>query len=236
VLAIGKRLDRVREIEQLAESFIGAPTEDLLRWVIDHYDHQFTLACAFGPESLVLVDMLSKLQPRVRAFFLDTDFHFEETLALKQKMLDRYPTLDLTVIKPQLTVPQQDALYGEELFRHSPDQCCQLRKVEPLQRALRGYRCWMSGLRREQSSSRAHLPLLLWDGFRDMVKVNPMAYWTKREVWQYIFAHDLPYNPLLDQGYPSIGCAPCTHQPLPGQDERSGRWQGKAKQECGIHL
>ncbi|WP_287128151.1 phosphoadenylyl-sulfate reductase [Candidatus Cyanaurora vandensis] len=222
-------------VDQRAEEFAEAPTEDLLRWVIDQYGADFTVACAFGPESIILIDLLSQLQPVVQAFFLDTGFHFQATLDLQQKMTERYPNLALTVVRPRLNVSQQNAVYGADLPQQNPDQCCQLRKVEPLQRALQGYRCWLSGLRREHAPNRSQTPLLHWDS-RQMLKVNPLADWSKGRMWQYILERGLPYNSLLDEGYTSIGCAPCTRRPLPDTDERSGRWQGTTKRECGIHL
>ncbi len=224
------------KISQVAPWFENEEPEVILRWVIEEFGDNFVLACAFGPESLIMVDMLSRLQPVVRAFFLDTEFHFAETLALKEQMEARYPTLQLAVIKPLLTIAEQDQRYGEALYAQQPDQCCALRKVEPLQRALQGYPCWLAGLRREQTHTRTETPILQWDWKRDKVKVNPLATWSKSQVWTYILKHNLPYNPLHDQGYPSIGCSPCTHAAQSGSDERSGRWQGTAKTECGIHL
>jgi len=236
VLSVARGVPVKGQMAELNLHFAHSTPEALLQWVLENFEDRFTLACAFGPESLILIDMLSQLTPTVRAFFLDTDFHFAETLALKAEMERRYPTLQLEVVRPLLTVAQQEQAYGPELYRHQPDQCCALRKVEPLQRALKGYDCWLSGLRREQSHTRAHTPLLLWDWQRDMVKVNPLVHWTKSQIWRYLLERELPYNPLLDQGYPSIGCAPCTKPAPVLEDERSGRWQGTAKVECGLHL
>ena len=226
------------QVPQLAQDFEGQPPEVILQWVIEQFGPKFVLACAFGPESIILIDLLSRMHPQmpVQAFFLDTEFHFAETLQLKAEMCARFPKLDLTIVKPLITIPEQDAQYGEKLYSQNPDQCCFLRKVEPLRRALAGYDCWMSGLRREQSPTRSQTPILHWDWKRDMVKVNPLAAWTKSQVWTYILDHKLPYNPLHDQGYPSIGCAPCTHAVTHGAEERSGRWQGTGKRECGLHL
>ncbi len=225
-----------QQAPRLAQHFEQASLEELLHWVDKEFGEQFILACAFGPESLILIDMLSRIQPKVRAFFLDTEFHFPETLALKDQMLARYPNLELTVIRPLLTVADQEVVYGPELYQSNPDRCCALRKVEPLERALRGYDCWLSGLRREQSATRAQAPVITWDWQREMLMINPLVKWTKSQVWHYILDHGLPYNRLHDEGYPSIGCAPCTNPVQGGSDERSGRWQGTGKRECGIHV
>jgi len=224
------------QLPDLLPYFEQQSPEVLLRWVIENFESQFVLACAFGPESIILIDMLSRLQPEVKAFFLDTDFHFAQTLALKNEMEARYPTLRLEVVSPLLNVAELEEQYGAELYRRNPDQCCALRKVEPLNRTLKNYDCWISGLRREQSHTRTLAPMLQWDWQRDMFKVNPLVHWTKSQVWQYILDHNLPYNPLHDQGYPSIGCEPCTKAAVPGAEERSGRWQGTQKVECGLHL
>ncbi|WP_218079657.1 phosphoadenylyl-sulfate reductase [Anthocerotibacter panamensis] len=240
--ALGMKREQAKATE-LAAHFEEAGPEALLRWVARQYADRWVLACAFGPESLILIDMLSRMQPVVRAFFIDTDFHFPKTLALKDEILERYPTLRLEVLKPRLTVAEQDASYGEALNKTNPDQCCFLRKVEPLQRALQGHDCWLSGLRREHAPTRAQTPMVQWDWQRDMLKVNPLVHWSKSQVWRYILDHEIPYNQLHDEGYPSIGCAPCTRPVTSGsilhqaaQDDRSGRWFGTTKVECGLHL
>ncbi|WP_041243690.1 phosphoadenylyl-sulfate reductase [Gloeobacter kilaueensis] len=225
-------------LEQLARQWEGLAPQAILVEAVRAFGQQLVLATALGPESIVLVDMLVRIWPQPQAFFLDTGLHFPETLALKDRLLERYPQLQLQVVKPLLSVEEQQVRYGERLFEHRPDQCCAMRKVEPLNRVLAPYKAWITGMRREQSPSRAEAGVVQWDSSRGMVKFNPLAFWSHKQVWSYIAEHDLPYNPLHDQGYPSIGCSPacCTAPVAVGADPRSGRWQGKSKTECGLHL
>lgn len=223
------------EIETLSQAFEPRDPTALLSWGANKYGAHLVLACSLGPEDLVLIDLLSRVSPRMQAFFLDTDFHFAETLALKDQITARYPQLQLEIIKPLLTVEQQVERYGPDLFANNPDQCCGIRKVEPLNRVLSSYKAWITGMRRQQAPTRSSIGKVQWDAKRSMLKLNPLADWTEEQVWAYIVQQGIPYNPLHDQSYPSIGCTHCTAPVAPGQDPRSGRWQGKGKTECGLH-
>lgn len=225
-------------VGELARHWEGQSPTATIERAVEAFGESLVLACSFGSENVVLIDLLTRVWPEARALFIDTGYHFAETLELKDRILERYPRLRLEVAKPLLTVEEQQAHHGERLFERQPDQCCALRKVEPLNRALRPYKAWMTGMRRDQAHTRTNLGVIQWDAGRGMVKFNPLANWTDRQIWTYIFKHQLPYNPLHDQGYPSIGCSPvtCTAAVLAGADSRSGRWQGKAKTECGLHL
>ncbi len=223
------------EIEALSQSFEAQEASALLSWAANKYGDQLVLACSLGPEDLVLIDLLSRVYPGLQAFFLDTDFHFVETMALKDQIQARYPNMHLEIVKPLLTVEQQADQHGAELYVTNPDQCCGIRKVEPLNRVLSGYDAWITGMRRQQAPTRASIGKVQWDVKRSMVKLNPLADWTEEQVWAYITANGIPYNPLHDQNYPSIGCTHCTAPVQPGEDPRSGRWQGQGKTECGLH-
>jgi phosphoadenosine phosphosulfate reductase len=222
-------------VESLSQHFEPLEPRDLLLWAIEQFGHRLVVASSLGAENLVLLDMMSQLQPDFHAFFLDTDFHFPETLELKDRLQARYPRMQFQVIKPDLTPQQQAEHYGPELYKSNPDLCCRIRKVEPLNRVLSHYDAWMTGMRRDQSPTRAHLKKVEWDARRGCLKLIPLANWTDRQVWTYIMKNKIPYNPLHDYNYPSIGCLHCTAPVAPGQDPRSGRWQGQAKTECGLH-
>lgn len=216
----------------------ASPTE-ILRWGFDAFGDRIALSTAFGPSGVVLMDLASRLRPGVRVFFVDTGFHFDETLAMIERVQARMP-VQIEVLRPELTVAEQAARHGDALYVVDPDRCCAMRKVEPTRRMLDGLDAWITGLRRDQGPSRARTPILdpREVGGRMVVKLNPLARWTRKDVWRHVFAHDLPYNPLHDQGYPSIGCAPCTApvgDVAEADDERAGRWAGSAKTECGLH-
>jgi phosphoadenosine phosphosulfate reductase len=192
------------------------------------------MATAFGPEGCVILHLLAEIEPRVHVFNLDTGYQFAETLELRERILQRYG-IAVEMKRPDTTVAEYEALHGGPLHQTNPDQCCLDRKVKVLRQAAVGFRAWMSGIRRDQSPDRADAPVVGWDKKFGLVKISPLANWTKRDVWRMITDHDIPYNPLHDQGYPSIGCWPCTRPVLFGQDERAGRWSGTAKTECGLH-
>ncbi|MFQ3613826.1 MAG: phosphoadenylyl-sulfate reductase [Cyanobacteriota bacterium] len=223
------------QVVSLSEQFEPLDPIALLSWADREFGDGLLLACSFGPEDVVLIDLLTSIRPSARAFFLDTDFHFPETLELREQILARYPQLQLESLKPLLTPEEQAAQYEPELYRANPDLCCGIRKVEPLNRALVRCTTWITGMRREQSPTRADIGKVQWDGKRNRLKLNPLADWTETQVWDYIRTHGIPYNPLHDRNYPSIGCIHCTAPVAPGADPRSGRWQGKAKTECGLH-
>lgn len=221
----------------LSDSFEAKSPQELLAYAIETYHPKILLACSFGAEDLVLVDMVHRINPDIPLFYLDTDFLFPETYATRDRVIERYELKPAQVIqvKSLLTPQKQAESYDEALWTSNPDQCCQLRKVEPLTRILQAYDAWMTGIRREQAPSRANAGLIEWDQKFKLVKVNPLARWTWTEVWTYIKIYEVPYNPLHDQNYPSIGCTHCTKPVMPGQDLRSGRWQGSTKTECGLH-
>ena len=225
------------ELKSLSESLEAKQPQDVLAVALKRYASKIVLACSFGAEDVVLVDMIHRVNPSVPLFYLDTDFLFPETHATRDRIIERYQLKPTQVIqvKSLLTPDEQAQRYGEALWSKDPDQCCQLRKVEPLTRILQGYEAWITGIRRDQSPTRANAGLIEWDAKFGVVKVNPLARWTWDDVWTYIKVYEVPYNPLHNRHYPSIGCTYCTKPVMPGQDPRSGRWQGSAKTECGLH-
>jgi phosphoadenosine phosphosulfate reductase len=212
----------------------GRGPEDVLRWAAERFGRGAALACSFGAEDCVLVDMAARVAPDVDVFYLDTRLLFPETYATRDRLIERYGIRPLPVT-PRLTLEEQAAEFGPALWSRDPDLCCHLRKVEPLSGFLAGRAAWITGIRREQSPTRANAPLVEWDERFGLVKCNPLALWRWSDVWDYIRAHQVPYNPLHDRGYPSIGCRPCTRPVRPGEDPRAGRWPGFAKTECGLH-
>jgi phosphoadenosine phosphosulfate reductase len=182
----------------------------------------------------LLAHLASEAVPGVQVVFLDTGYHFAETLGTRDWIAAQLPVTIVTV-EPPRTVAEQDARYGPRLYERDPDLCCDLRKVRPLADALSGYTAWASGVRREESAARKDTKLVDWDDKREMIKINPLAAWTQDDVDDYIDEHDVPVNPLVELGYASIGCAPCTRPVAPGEDPRAGRWAGLSKTECGIH-
>ena len=212
--------------------FEKAPAAEILQWAHEAFGASFVIASSMG--DAVVAHLAAQVAPGVDVLFLDTGYHFAETLGTRDAVA---ATLDVTVrtVLPLLTVEQQDAAHGPRLYERDPDQCCAMRKVEPLARGLEPYLAWASGLRRDEAPSRRKTGVVEWDAKRAMVKVNPIATWTAADVDAYIAANNVLVNPLLLDGSPSIGCAPCTRKPAPGADARSGRWAGSGKVECGIH-
>ncbi len=225
------------ELAAWGESFEAKQPQELLAAVIERYAPKIVLACSFGAEDVVLVDMVHRINPSVPLFYLDTEFLFPETYATRDRVIERYELQPQQVIqvKSLLTPEQQAAQHGEALWTRHPDQCCELRKVEPLTRVLKGFDAWITGIRRDQSPTRAHAKLIEWDQKFQLVKVNPLAKWTWEDVWTYIRVYEVPYNELHDRHYPSIGCTHCTSPVMPGEDPRAGRWKNFTKIECGIH-
>lgn len=222
---------QVTELQAQAEVW---DLKTLLQWGLSEFDHSLAIAASFGAEDVVLIDQASKLGSPFRVFTLDTDFLFPETYALIDKIEKRY-RIHVERTRSELTPSEQAARHGERLWASQPDQCCQLRKVDPLKKKLSGLRAWVTGVRRDQAPTRAHTRKLEWDAKFGLVKINPIADWNWNQVWEYIRANDVPYNPLHDQNYPSIGCTYCTRPVQPGEDPRAGRWSGFNKIECGLH-
>jgi phosphoadenosine phosphosulfate reductase len=210
----------------------GASAEEIARWAADTFGPRFCVTSSFA--DAVLVHLVSRVVPGVDVVFLDTGLHFPETLRVRDQAAATLP-IRVRSIRPRLTVGQQDGLYGPRLFSRDPDECCALRKVEPLERAMRDYDAWAAGLRRDESPSRANTPVVHFEASRGKVKVNPIAAWTQADVDAYISRYDVPVNPMLSQGYKSIGCWPCTRRTRAGEDSRAGRWPMFDKTECGIH-
>lgn len=227
----------VAELKRLSDAFESKQPQDLLAEAIRRYAPKIVVACSFGAEDVVLVDMVHRIDPAIPLFYLDTDFLFHETYETRDRIIQRYDLKPAQVIqvKSLLTPEQQAAQHGQALWSTEPDRCCQLRKVEPLTRVLKGFDAWITGIRRDQAPTRANAGLIEWDSKFQLVKVNPLARWTWAEVWTYIKVYEVPYNPLHDQNYPSIGCTHCTAPVAPGDDPRAGRWKNFTKTECGLH-
>ena len=224
-------------LKALSASFESKQPQDVLAYALERYVPNIVLACSFGAEDVVLVDMIHKINPRTKLFYFDTDFLFKETHKAKDRLIAKYGLQIEQVIqvKSLLTPEQQAAQHGEALWSRNPDQCCELRKIEPLTRVLSGYAAWITGIRRDQAPTRANAGLVEWDQKFNLVKFNPLAKWKSEDVWAYIKVHEVPYNELHDRHYPSIGCTHCTAPVMPGEDPRSGRWKDFAKTECGLH-
>ncbi len=236
-MTVTGRSELVEELKAWGASFETKLPQEVLAAAIERYGQKMVLACSFGAEDVVLVDMVHRINLAVPLFYLDTDFLFPETYATRDRIIERYQLKPAHVIqvKSLLTPQQQAESHGDALWASHPDQCCQLRKVEPLTRVLQGYDAWITGIRRDQAPSRANAGLIEWDEKFALIKVNPLARWTWADVWSYIKVHEVPYNPLHDHNYPSIGCTYCTAPVASGDDPRAGRWKNFAKTECGLH-
>ena len=225
------------ELQQVAEQaghdLAGASAQDVLRWAVDTFGDGFAIASSMGDG--LLAHLAGSVAPGVDVLFLDTGYHFAETIGTRDAVAASYDVNVRTVL-PLLTVAQQDAEHGPQLWDRDPTACCAMRKVEPLARALEPYVAWASGIRRDEAATRRDAREVEWDVKRGKVKVNPIVAWTQADVDAYVAQHGVLVNPLAYDGYPSIGCAPCTHRVAPGEDPRSGRWSGQAKTECGLHV
>jgi len=217
---------------QGAKDLDGAQAADLLRWTDQQFGAEYVVAS--NMQDTVLIDMAAKVRPGVDVLFLDTGYHFAETIGTRDAVSEVYD-VNVVNVTPEHSVAEQDALLGKNLFARDPNECCRLRKVAPLGKALQGYSAWVTGLRRVEAPTRANAPLISFDAAFGLVKINPLAAWTDEDVQNYIEANNVLVNPLVFDGYPSIGCAPCTARPVEGADPRSGRWQGLGKVECGLH-
>lgn len=227
-------ISATEEIEQLQVEAERWSADEILRWGLSRFHPQVALATGFGAEGVVLIDLAVRLRPDVRIFTLDTNFLFPETYVLMERIEKRYG-ISIERCRPELTPEQQARTHGTELWSREPDRCCELRKVEPLKKKLAELRAWVTGIRRDQTPARASIRKLEWDTKFGLFKLNPLADWTWEQVWGYIRRHQVPYNPLHDQGYPSLGCTHCTRSVQPGEDLRAGRWPGFNKTECGLH-
>jgi len=222
------------ELRAISDSFEAARPEAILRWAFAEFGSELALATGFGAEGCVLVSMLAAIETQARIFYLDTDLLFPETYALRDQLAVRYG-VRFEQRTTTFSLSEQAARYGERLWERRPDECCRLRKVEPLREILSGLRAWITGIRREQSATRAAAGIVERDAQFGLIKINPLASWSDRDLWNYIAEHDVPYNSLHDEGYGSIGCVPCTTPIQIGEDARAGRWRGTSKTECGIH-
>jgi len=223
-------------LPQISRRFEKFSTADILRWGVTTFDNDLAMASGFGVSGIVMMHIASQLPKKPTIFYLQTDLHFSETMELRNKLAARLG-LEFVEVRTDMSLAKQTSRHGAELWRSNPDLCCQIRKVEPMRRFLADKAVWVTGIRRDQSPSRANAPIVSWDETNHLIKLCPMANWTKENVWTYIKKHDLPYNKLHDEGYPSIGCRPCTNRVADGvTDERAGRWSGKAKTECGLHF
>jgi phosphoadenosine phosphosulfate reductase len=218
--------------EQAAQELADAPAEEVVRWAADTFGSRICVTCSMA--DTVIIHLASAVRSGLDVIFLDTGYHFAETLGTRDAVEVVYP-VNLINITPSRTIAQQDAELGPRLYGRNPDLCCYLRKVEPLERALTKYDAWITGVRRDETSNRREAKVVEWDDRREMVKVNPIVSWTQKQVDDYIATNGVLVNPLVYDGYPSIGCAPCTSRVEPGADPRSGRWAGTGKTECGIH-
>jgi len=223
------------ELTLRGASLNHARPEEILKWGFRQFAPDVALATGFGPEGVVLMHMVSRLRPDTTVFYLDTGLLFPETYALRDELAERLH-LRFIRVAADLSVDEQAERHGPSLWEREPDRCCRLRKVEPMRRFLEGQRAWITGIRRDQTAHRARAGVVEWDRANGLVKLNPLAGWSQGEVWTYLHLFELPTNPLHERGYPSIGCRTCTRAVEPGADPRSGRWQGIAKTECGIHL
>ncbi len=210
----------------------SAPADEIVRWAVQTFGARFAVASSM--QDAVLVHLVSQVAPGLDVLFLDTGYHFAETLGTRDAVAATYD-VNLITLTPRQTVAEQDVSYGPKLHDRDPDRCCGLRKAAPLDRALQRYDAWATGLRRAEAPTRAGTPVVSYDARRGKVKVAPMAAWSDQDVEDYIAEHGILINPLLTAGYPSIGCAPCTRAVAAGEDPRAGRWAGAVKTECGIH-
>jgi phosphoadenosine phosphosulfate reductase len=224
--------EKIQQLKTASESW--AP-ERVLDWAFTTFGNSVAISSAFGAEGMVLIDIVSRVRKNFRLFTLDTEFLFPETYNLMDQIEQRYG-IAIEKVYPLQSPEEQERVHGAALWQRDPDRCCNMRKVEPLRRKLGELRAWITSIRRDQTSARAAAGKIEWDEKFGLVKVNPIADWNSKQVWQYIHQHNTPYNALHDRDYPSIGCTHCTRAVLPGEDSRAGRWAGLEKTECGLHI
>ena len=209
--------------------------QTILRWAVEAFHPKLMMATAFGAEGCCIIHMLAEIEPSVRIINLETGYQFPETLQLRESIKDRYG-IEVEYVYPEQTVVEYEQEHGGPLYRIRPDQCCFDRKIRPLKNAVVGYEAWISAIRGDQTGDRKAADIVQRDKKFGLIKFNPLLRWTKKDVWAFVVEHQVPYNPLHDQDYPSIGCWPCTTEVAPGEDQRAGRWRGREKKECGLHL
>ena len=224
--------DQIVELQSVAESW---SPQQVLGWAFEKFGTGVAISSAFGAEGMVLIDMASRVRKDFRLFTIDTEFLFPETYNLMDKIEQRYG-IAIEKVYPLSSPEEQERHHGSALWSRDPDQCCNLRKVEPLRRKLGELNAWITSIRHDQTAARAGARKVEWDTKFGLVKINPIVDWTSKQVWRYIHQHDVPYNSLHDQNFPSIGCTHCTRAVRPGEDPRTGRWPGFAKTECGLHV
>jgi phosphoadenosine phosphosulfate reductase len=222
------------ELAAASASLEAAEPPEIIRWAAERFGTRLTMATAFGPEGCAIIHWLATVAPQTYVFNLETGYQFKETLDLRDRLAKRYG-IEVAFETPDTTVEEYERLHGGPLYRADSNRCCHDRKIVVIERVLANFDAWMSGIRRDQSPDRAAAPIVGWDGKFRVVKVSPLANWTKAKIWDLIVKENIPYNPLHDQGYVSIGCWPCTRAITLGEDERAGRWSGTAKTECGLH-
>jgi phosphoadenosine phosphosulfate reductase len=225
-------IEQIREIQYIAEKWRA---EEILHWAFKVFGRDVAISSAFGAEGMAVIDMAFRIRPNLRVFTLDTEFLFPETYSLIDKIEERYG-IRIEKVYSSLSPEEQERQYGAALWLRDPDECCNLRKIEPLRRKLRELSAWITSIRRDQTLSRASARKIEWDAKFGLIKINPIADWTSKEVWRYLHDHQVPYNPLHDRNFPSIGCTHCTRATQPGEDARAGRWSGFSKTECGLHV
>lgn len=223
------------QVAALQSSAENWTPQQVLTWAFENYGNRVAVSSAFGAEGMVLIDMASRLRRDFRLFTIDTEFLFPETYNLMDRIEEKY-AISIERVYSVLSPEDQDRTHGPALWTPNPDQCCNLRKVEPLRRKLGELDAWITSIRRDQTSARSGAHRIEWDSKFGLVKINPIVDWTSKQVWRYIHDHKVPYNELHDQNYPSIGCTHCTRAIRPGEDPRAGRWSGFAKTECGLHI
>jgi len=223
------------DIKQAAQDLEMQSAENILVWAAGQFPGRLTFATSLGIEDCVVTDMIAGHHLPVDVFTLDTGLLFQETYSLWERIEERYG-VTITRVSPAHTVEEQAAHEGPALWTRDPDRCCDLRKMQPLRSTLASYDAWVTAIRRDQTPERASAPVVSWDGRFGLIKVNPLVRWTFDDIKAYVREHNVPYNPLHDQHYPSIGCVPCTSPVAPGEDPRSGRWRGTEKTECGLHF
>jgi phosphoadenosine phosphosulfate reductase len=223
---------QVAQVQAVAETW---SPQHVLSWAFRTFGKKVAISSAFGVEGMVLIDMASRISKNFRLFTIDTEFLFAETYNLMDRIEEKYG-ITIERVYSALSPEEQQRVHGEALWTSNPDLCCNLRKVEPLRRKLDELSAWITSIRRDQTSVRSGAKRIEWDAKFGLVKVNPIVDWTSKQVWRYIHDHDVPYNALHDQDYPSIGCTHCTRAVRPGEDPRAGRWPGFNKTECGLHI